>query len=70
VIIDPLELQLAQRPNLYIEAERERLAALLPRRPSRTRHALAGACRRVANWLDSSNRYVRPPASGPAHWAA
>jgi hypothetical protein len=70
VIVDFMELQAAKRLNLYVEAERERLAAQLPRRPSRARHALALTCRRLANWLDTSNRYVRPSASGPPHWAA
>ena len=53
---------------LLDEAERERLAAQLPRTSGGLRHALAAACYRLAGWVDAS-RYVQPSESGPANWA-
>jgi hypothetical protein len=71
---DIADLYLTHRRELLIEAERDRLAAQLPRRPSAVRHAIALACERAADWLDNgasfSHRYVQPRQSGPADWAA
>jgi hypothetical protein len=69
VVVDLMQLGLLRHQDRLAEAEQERLAALLPRRRSFVRHAVAAACHRLANWLDSSNRYVRPSQSGPADWA-
>ena len=69
MIVDPT-VQVAQhRQNLLLEAERERLAALVPRAPSTVRHDLAVACVRLANWLDRRDEYFPPADSGPGDWA-
>jgi hypothetical protein len=68
---DIVELHLNRRYDLIKEAEQERLAAQLPPRRSVLRHAIAVACERVADWLDSNaNQYVQPATAGPADWAA
>jgi hypothetical protein len=54
VVVDLMQLGLLRHQDRLAEAEQERLAALLPRRRSFVRHAVAAACHRVANWLDSS----------------
>jgi hypothetical protein len=69
VIVELREVSMDRQQQRLREAEQERLAAQLPRRRSAVRHGLAVACHRVANWLDHSNRYVRPVESGRADWA-
>ena len=70
LIVDPAEHIDARRFELLAEAERERLIAQLPPRPSVLRRGLALACYRLADWLDDPARYVQPAESGPEHWAA
>lgn len=71
MIHDPTALVSTRFQDLLIEAERDRLAAQLPRRRSVVRHSLAVTCERVAQWLDrGADRYVQPSQSGPANWAA
>jgi hypothetical protein len=61
--------------DLRIEADRERLAAQVPQRPSAVRRELALACHRLADWLDHtehdnvSKRYFQPSESGSTYWA-
>ena len=69
VLSDYQEFRISHQRDLLAEADRARLAALLPRRPSPVRHGLALTCHRLANWLDNSNRYLQPSHSGPADWA-
>jgi hypothetical protein len=69
MIGDPTQLCKTRHQDHLKEAEMARLAAQLPRRRSVVRHALARTCYRLANWLDNSNRYLRPAQSGPADWA-
>ena len=59
MLADPDTFVTSRRQELIAEADGERLAALLPRRPSATRHGLAVACYRLANWLDAPSRYIR-----------
>jgi hypothetical protein len=66
--IDPTELVTAHRRDLYAEAEQERLAGLLPTRPSAARRGLALICYRVAAWLDAPPGYVELPEAGPEEW--
>jgi hypothetical protein len=69
VIVDLLQQSQYRQQDLLREAESERLAAQLPRHRVRPRRVVALVCDRLANWLDNSNRYVRPAQSGPADWA-
>ena len=66
---DPYSLYATHRQDLIVEAERDRLAASLPRRPSVVRKVLAVACVRVATWLDAPAGYVQLPEPGPEDWA-
>jgi hypothetical protein len=52
--------------ELRLDAERERLARQLPRRPSTLRLALASACRSLADRLEP--RAVCPDRVEPATW--
>ena len=70
MINDPIQLILQTHQARLKEGEMYRLAAQLPRRRSMARRLLARLCHRLANWLDNSNRYLRPAQSGPADWAA
>lgn len=65
MLADPDTLITSRRQVLLAEADGERLAALLPRRPSAARHGLAVACYRLANWLDAPSRYIRIAESVP-----
>ena len=67
---DPVLLVGLHRADLLAEAERERLAAVLPYRSSGVRHELAVACQRLANWLDAPAGYVQLPDSGDEDWVA
>ena len=60
-----------RRQDLLVEAERERLAARVPRRPSAARRELALACYRLADWLDHTTpkRYFQPSETGGPDWA-
>ena len=70
MIVDLMQLHASMRQDLFKQLEQDRLAAQLPRRRSMLRHAVAAACRRLAQWLDNtSGRYVQPSQSGPADWA-
>ena len=69
--IDPTELIAERRRELELEAERERLMALLPAgpsAPSSMRRGLALACYRLATWLDEPAGYVQIPEAGPEDW--
>ena len=68
--IDPTQHVASHREELLQEAERQRLIAQLPHRPSILSLGLARACLHVAGWLDSSAGYVRQDEPGPKHWAA
>ena len=70
MICDPAELVATRRQSLLEEAENERLAAQLPRRPSVVRHELALACHRLADWLDAPGRYLQASESGLEDWVA
>jgi len=70
MLADPDAFITSRRQELLAEADGERLAALLPRRPSAARHSLALACYRLANWLDAPSRYVRVSEPGPENWAS
>ena len=70
MLADPDQFVANRRQALLAEAEGERLAAQLPRRPSAARHGLALVCYRVADWLDAPGRYVRSAESGPENWAS
>ena len=58
----------AHRDELLAEAERDRMADLLPSRPSAPRRVLAEACIRLAAWLDAPEGYVQIPEAGPEDW--
>jgi hypothetical protein len=69
VIIDPTLLLANRTFDLLEEANRERLAAQLPRSRSAVRHTLATTCVRLANWLDDAeDRYLSPAESGREDW--
>ena len=70
MLADPEAFITSRRQELLTEADGERLAALLPRRPSAARRGLALACYRLANWLDAPSRYVRVSEAGPENWAS
>lgn len=57
-----------KRKDLLAEAERERLANQVRRRPSAVRHELAVACLRLADWIDSPKRYLQRSESGRVDW--
>jgi hypothetical protein len=61
---DPYSLYATHRQDLLDEADRDRLAALLPPGQSALRKALAVACIRVATWLDAPAGYVQLPDQG------
>jgi len=61
---DPYSLCATHQQDLLDEADRDRLAALLPRGQSGLRKALAIACIRVASWLDAPAGYVQLPDPG------
>ena len=69
VIVELMQMSLYKQQDLMREAEQDRLAAQLPRRRTGARRTIALACQWLADWLDDSNRYVRPAQSGPADWA-
>ena len=69
MIPDIVQLNLDRHQERLKEGEMYRLAAQLPRRRSSVRRRVARLCHRLANWLDNSNRYLRPAQSGPADWA-
>ena len=69
MILDITQLNLDRHQERLKEGEMYRLAAQLPRRRSSVRRQVARLCHRLANWLDNSNRYLRPAQSGPADWA-
>ena len=68
VIIDPTLLLQTRTFDLLEEANRERLAAQLPRPRSAVRHTLATTCVRLANWLDDADQYLSPAESGREDW--
>jgi hypothetical protein len=75
VLVDPTSQISTRRQELLHEADRERLAALLPhphphpRSCSTIRHDLALAVARLANWIEQdTRRYVPPSDPGPADW--
>ena len=68
--IDPDEYVAFHREQLLAEADRERLAALLPAASFDVRRELAVACYRMARWLEEPTRYVQRPETGREHWAA
>ena len=79
MILDAAIIVEMRQNDLLAEAERERLAARLPKSHSTMRHDLASACLRLAVWLDGTgeqvpgaadNEYVRGSKSGPSDWAA
>jgi hypothetical protein len=79
MILDTETIVAIRQGELLAEAERERLAARLPRAHSSVRHELASACVRLANWLDGAtddvpgagqDGYVRGSKSGPSGWVA
>ena len=70
MLVHPDQFIASRRQALLAEAEAERLAAQLPRRPSAARHGLARVCYRLADWLEAPGRYVRSAESGPEHWAS
>ncbi len=68
---DPISLATVHQDDLLAEAERDRLAALLPAKPSAATHArraMAEACMRLAAWLDAPEGYVQIPEAGPEDW--
>ncbi len=67
---DPVVLVSLRRAELLAEANRERLAAVLPSRSSGVRHVLALACQHLAHWLDAPAGYVQLPDSGEEDWVA
>jgi hypothetical protein len=67
---DPDAFVRTRRRDLLAEADAERLAALVPRRPSVARRALARGCYRLADWLDAPSRYLRASEAGPEHWVS
>jgi len=69
MIVDPTNLWMCTHQDRLREAEIYRLAAQLPRRRSVVRQPLALTCHCLADWLDNSNRYLRPAQSGPTDWA-
>ena len=66
LVVDPDAFIATRRQALLAEADAERLAAQLPRRS--TRHALAVACYRLADWLDAPGQYLRANEPGAAAW--
>jgi hypothetical protein len=68
--IDPSDYFVgAHQAELLAEADRDRLAAQVPRRGSGVRHDLALAMYRLAAWLDDPTRYLQRAESGPEDWA-
>ena len=71
-MIDPSLLKLAQLRyrEFLLQAEQDRLADQLPRRPSYARRRLAAVCYRLADWLapEQPDRYAPTCGSGPADW--
>ncbi len=68
---EPFDLATAHRDELLAEAERDRLADLVPSGVSftaRARRGLAGVCVRLAAWLDEPPGYVQIPEAGPEDW--
>ena len=61
---DPYSLYATHRQDLLDEADRDRLAALLPPPQNAVRRTLAVACIRVATWLDAPAGYVQLPDPG------
>ncbi|HEY3063929.1 MAG TPA: hypothetical protein VGL99_33580 [Chloroflexota bacterium] len=60
----------SKRRLLIAEAEQARLAALVPHTShGGVRHMVAGACYRVAGWLDGE-WYGRPAESGRDDWVS
>jgi hypothetical protein len=53
-MVDLAELAQTRRQDLLVEADRDRLAALLPATTSPVRRGLAVACHRLADWLDGA----------------
>ncbi len=70
MLVDPQAFVRERRRDLLAEADAERLAALVPHRPSAARRTLALGCYRIADWLDAPSRYVRVAESGPEDWAS
>lgn len=66
---DPILYLALKRQDMLIEAERERLAAQVPRARPRVRRELALVCHRLADWLDDPRRYLQPAHSGRVDWA-
>jgi len=69
VTIDLVQVSLDRHQERLKEGAMYRLAAQLPPRRSVVRRQVARLCLGLANWLDNSNRYLRPAQSGPADWA-
>jgi hypothetical protein len=66
--VDAHEYVEAKRRMLIEEAEHERLVALVPHTSNGgVRHVVAGACYRVAGWLDGE-WYGRPAESVREDW--
>jgi hypothetical protein len=58
----------ARQNDLLAQAERDRLAALVPAQPGGLRRVLAVVCLRLATWLDTPAGYVQIPEAGPEDW--
>jgi len=68
--IDPHEYVESKRRMLLEEAAQERLAALAPHSGTGgVRHVVAGACYRVAGWLDGE-WYGQPVESRREDWVS
>ena len=66
--VDHEALVAARQNELLAEAERDRLAGLVPAQPGGLRRVLAVVCYRLATWLDAPAGYVQMPDAGPEDW--
>ena len=66
--VDHEALVAARQNELLAEAERDRLASLVPAVPGGFRRELAVICLRLATWLDAPAGYVQMPDAGPEDW--
>jgi hypothetical protein len=59
----------ARQNEILAQAQRDRLAALVPAQPGGFRRTLAVICVRLATWLDAPAGYVQMPDAGQEDWA-
>jgi hypothetical protein len=67
-VLDPIPYHAQYTAELRAEADRERLAALVPHGEPGVRRAIARICVRAATWLDGQERYGSRREPGPEDW--